>query len=153
MHLAVRVPAIADSRLVECLEASSDRALTLDRGTDRMIVTMAPPDVQSTLVADLTAQTFDEAVAASAVPVVVDVWTAWCGPCKTLAPIVEELANELAGQVTFYKLDAEAHPETAARYQVMSFPTLLVFERGELVQRLIGARGRRHLLEELSSWI
>jgi thioredoxin 1 len=108
--------------------------------------------VNSTLVAELTTQSFDEAVVGSDVPVVVDVWTDWCGPCKTLAPILEELANELEGQVAFYKLDAEAHPETAARYRVMSFPTLLVFVEGELVQRLIGTRGQRHLLEELSTW-
>lgn len=109
--------------------------------------------MHSALVAELTARTFDEAVAGAEVPVVVDVWTDWCGPCKTLAPIVEEVASELEGQVTFYKLDAEAHPETAARYQVMSFPTLLVFVEGDLVQRLIGTRGRRHLLEELSTWL
>jgi thioredoxin 1 len=105
------------------------------------------------LVDDLAAATFNEAVLASPIPVVVDVWTAWCGPCKTLRPIVEDLAGELVGRMRFYKLDAEEHPDTARRFNVMSFPTLLVFRDGELVQRLIGARGRRHLLEELSHWL
>lgn len=105
------------------------------------------------LVADVTSHTFDEVVFSSPIPVAVDIWTEWCGPCKTLAPIVDDLARQLAGRLRFLKLDAEEHPDLARRFEVMSFPTLLVFRDGELVKRLVGARGRHSLLEELSELV
>ena len=101
----------------------------------------------------LTAATFDEVVRGSELPVLVDLWTEWCGPCKTLAPVLEELAAEQAGRLRVATLDADAEPEITRRYDVMSFPTLLLFRDGEVVRRLIGARGKRHLLEELADEI
>jgi thioredoxin 1 len=70
---------------------------------------------------------------------VVDVWAPWCGPCRTLAPVLDALANELAGQVSFGKLNAEEEPVLATRWNVDGIPTLLVFERGQLVDRIVGA--------------
>ena len=104
----------------------------------------------STALPTLTAATFDEEIGASTVPVVVDVWAEWCPPCKALAPVLEGLAAELAGRVRFAGVDGDAEPELAARFSVLSFPTLLVFDEGRLVHRLVGARGRGHLLEELA---
>jgi thioredoxin len=103
----------------------------------------------STSVLALTRATFDEEVLGSDLPVVVDVWATWCPPCKALAPILDELAVALEGRVRFAAVDADAEPELAARFSVLSFPTLLVFREGRLVHRMIGARGRGHLLEEL----
>ena len=100
--------------------------------------------------ADLTATTFDEAVLGSSVPVVVDFWAEWCGPCHALAPVLEEIAAEHPDSLRIVKLDVDAWPESALRFGVMSFPTLLVFDHGEVVQRLVGARGKRHLLAELA---
>lgn len=111
---------------------------------------MTAEPVVAAVVAELTAETFDEEVASSPVPVVVDVWAPWCGPCKTLAPIVEAVAREHALELRFFKLNADDHPSVATRLNVMSFPTLLVFQDGTVVKRLIGARGKRHLLEELA---
>jgi thioredoxin 1 len=104
-------------------------------------------------VVELSSETFDEAVGASALPIVIDFWTDWCPPCKALAPIIEAVAVEQAGKLRFAKVNADEHPEIAARFQVMSFPTLLVFDERVLAKRLIGARGRGHLLEELADFL
>lgn len=101
-------------------------------------------------VQELTAATFDEVVLGAPVPVVVDLWAEWCGPCHALAPILDEIAAEHAGALRITKVDVDAWPDVALRFGVMSFPTLLVFRNGEIVRRLVGARGKRHLLAELA---
>jgi thioredoxin 1 len=102
-------------------------------------------------VLDVTPVDLDEAITSSPVPVVADLWAEWCGPCHALAPVLDEIAAENVDRVRIVKLNIEDHPEVALRYGVMSFPTMLVFDRGQLVKRLVGARGKRHLLAELSS--
>ena len=104
----------------------------------------------TTTIPDLTAATFDEVVLGATTPLVVDFWAEWCPPCLALAPILDALADELDGQVAFAKVDVEAHPELATRHQVMTFPTLLVFDDGQPVKRLVGLRGKGHLREELA---
>jgi thioredoxin 1 len=101
-------------------------------------------------VQDLTTATFDEAVAGADVPVVVDLWAEWCPPCHALAPVLDQIAAEHPDEVRIAKVDVDAHPDIARRFEVMSFPTLLVFDGGRLVQRLVGARGKGHLLAELA---
>ena len=110
----------------------------------------------TTTLTELTAATFDEAILA--IPegklLVIDFWAEWCPPCIALAPILEELAADLHDTVVFAKVDIEAHPELATRFQVLSFPTLLVFDDRDPVQpvrRLVGLRGKRHLAEELAA--
>jgi thioredoxin 1 len=101
-------------------------------------------------VAALTTATFDEVVLGSSVPVVVDFWAEWCPPCHAIAPVLDEIATEHPDDLRILKLDVDAHPDVAQRFGVMSFPTLLVIDGGEVVKRLIGARGKRHLLAELA---
>jgi thioredoxin 1 len=102
------------------------------------------------LVQELTSTTFDEVLGAGEVPLVVDLWAQWCPPCHALAPVLDAIAAEHAGELRIAKVDVDAHPDVARRFDVMSFPTLLVFERGQLVTRLVGARGKQHLLAELA---
>ena len=101
----------------------------------------------------LTTDTFDETISSSEVPVVVDFWAEWCGPCKMIAPILDEIASEQAGKLKIAKLNVDDNPDIARRFDVMSIPTLIVFQDGQPVKRLVGAKGKGQLLEELSDVI
>jgi thioredoxin 1 len=104
-------------------------------------------------IAHLTSSTFDETIAGSAVPVLVDFWAEWCGPCKKIAPVLEDMAGELGDQIQITKLNTDEHPDIAMRYNVMSIPTLLVFQSGEVQKRIVGAKGKSALLEELDEFL
>jgi thioredoxin 1 len=97
--------------------------------------------------------TFDETVVGSDTPVVVDFWAEWCGPCKMIAPVLEEIAEEHPEKLRVVKLNVDDNPETARRYEVMSIPTLLVFKDGKDVKRLVGAKGKGQLLQDLAEFI
>jgi thioredoxin 1 len=96
---------------------------------------------------------FDETVNGSDVPVLVDFWAEWCGPCKMIAPVLEEIAREHDGKITIGKLNVDDNPDTARRYEVMSIPTLMLFHNGSLEKRLVGARSKNQLLAELAQFI
>ena len=101
----------------------------------------------------LSDATFDESVGSAETPIVVDFWAEWCGPCKMIAPALEEIASEHSGQLRIAKLNVDDNPDTARRYDVMSIPTLLVFQGGQPVKRLVGAKGKGQLLQDLSEFI
>jgi thioredoxin 1 len=98
----------------------------------------------------LTEATFDEEIGGSPVPVLVEFWTEWCPPCKAIAPVLDAIAAEQRDRLRVYKVNSDDDPALAARFEVMSVPTLLVFDDGRLVKRMIGARGKHHLLQELA---
>ena len=101
-------------------------------------------------VAELTADNFDEAITASGgTPMVVDFWAEWCGPCKMIAPILDEIAGEQEGKVTIAKINVDDHQSIGMRYQVMSLPTMLVFENGEITKRITGAKSKSQLMQEI----
>ena len=101
----------------------------------------------------VTDDSFSDDVLSSSTPVLVDFWATWCGPCKMVAPVLEEIATEKAGQLKVAKIDVDANPGVARDFQVVSIPTLILFKDGAPVKRLIGAKGKGQLLQELSEYI
>ncbi len=104
-------------------------------------------------ITDLSDATFDEFVGASDHAVVVDYWAEWCGPCKMIAPVLEEIAKEQAGKISIAKVNIDDNPDTARRFDVLSIPTLIVFKDGAPAKRLVGAKGKAQLLQELAEFI
>jgi len=88
---------------------------------------------------NITDDTFEQEVLQSDIPVIVDFWATWCGPCKMIAPILEELATDYSNQVKIVKLDVDANNKTAGKYNIMSIPSLLFFKNGEVVDQVVGA--------------
>jgi thioredoxin 1 len=100
---------------------------------------------------DVTDTDFEQEVLKAAKPVLVDFWAPWCGPCRMVAPIVEELADEYAGKVDFVKMNTDDNPNTAIKYGIRSIPTLLVFKGGEPVGQIIGFRPKSDLKKRLDA--
>jgi thioredoxin 1 len=101
----------------------------------------------------LTTSTFDETINGSTAPVLVDFWAEWCGPCKMIAPVLEEMAGELGDQLTITKLNVDENPDIAMRYGVMSIPTLLLFDGGDVKKKIVGAKGKGALMQELDEFL
>ena len=112
-------------------------------GSDKMSVTMTA----------LSDTTFDEEVAGSPEPVLVDFWAEWCGPCKMLEPVLEEIAEQHKDRLRVTKLNVDDNLEVARRFEVMSVPTLILFKDGLPQVRLVGAKGKQQLLQELSRYL
>lgn len=108
--------------------------------------------MNQTCVIDMTEindSNFDQVVLQARKPVLVDLWAAWCKPCLAIAPILDELAEEYSGKIDFVKVDVDQNPKTAARYGIMSIPTLLIFKNGEPVSHLIGSISKKELKKRL----
>ena len=101
----------------------------------------------------LTDATFKEVVSTADTPLLVDFWAEWCGPCKMIAPILEELADEQAGRLAIGKVNVDDNLGVAQEYSVLSIPTLILFKGGEPVARLVGAKPKGALLQELSAYL
>ncbi len=100
-------------------------------------------------VIEVTDADFDSEVIQSDVPVLVDFWAAWCGPCRMVAPVVEEIAGDYAGRLKVAKLNVDENRSTAAKYGIMSIPTLIVFRDGEVKARVIGFRPKGELVRSI----
>lgn len=98
---------------------------------------------------EVTDATFAAEVEQSAVPVVLDMWAAWCGPCRMLEPVIEELAGQMAGRLRFAKLNVDENPTTAARFNVRSIPTLLVLKGGQEIDRIVGVQPKAEIARRL----
>ena len=97
----------------------------------------------------VTDATFAEQVERSPLPVLVDMWAPWCGPCRMVAPVVEELSAELAGRMRIAKLNVDENPATSERFRIQSIPALLIFHHGREIDRIVGAQPKREILRRL----
>ena len=97
----------------------------------------------------LTEENFEQKVLQAEGPVLVDLFAAWCGPCRMVAPVIDEIATEKAGQVAVYKVDIDQSPDLAFKYQVSSVPTLIVFENGQIKNERLGAQPKQNILAML----
>jgi thioredoxin 1 len=102
-------------------------------------------------VAKVTDASFDQDVLKSSDAVLVDFWAEWCGPCRMIAPVLDEIAGEMAGKLKIVKLNVDENPATAAKYGVMSIPTLMLFKNGELASRQVGAAPKAKLVQWVHS--
>jgi len=102
---------------------------------------------------ELTDETFDEEVGASELPLIVDFWAEWCGPCRMVAPVLEQIASENEGKVRLAKLNVDDAPAVAQRFSIMSIPTIMVFKDGVMKKKIVGAKGKGQLLEDFAEFL
>jgi thioredoxin 1 len=99
---------------------------------------------------ELTDSSFETEVLKSTLPVLIDFWAIWCGPCRMVSPIVEEIAGEYAGKLKVGKVDVDSNPATAMQYGIRSIPTLLLFKDGQVIEQIVGAVPKRVIVDKLS---
>lgn len=100
---------------------------------------------------DVTSQTWQQEVVQSSTPVMVDFWASWCGPCKMIAPTIEELAEEYQGQMKVCKLNTDENPEIASQHQIMGIPSLLFFKDGKLIDKIVGAASKKQFKDKIDA--
>ena len=106
-------------------------------------------ELMSDIVHEFTDETFDQEVSKEAMPVLIDFWAAWCGPCKAIAPVIEEIAQEYNGKIKVGKLDVDQNQKTAMEYGVRSIPTMLIMKDGEVINQIVGAVPKENITDAL----
>jgi thioredoxin 1 len=101
----------------------------------------------------VTDESFKADVTGSKLPVILDFWAPWCGPCRAMEPVLEDVSREYAGKIVVGKVNVDECPDTAMRFDILSIPTLLVFKDGEVVKKLVGSRPKKAIVSELAPWL
>lgn len=144
------------SRVVECSSCGALNRVSDAKPSGKAPVCgkcHSPLSTEPTKPVMVTDNNFSSIVEASSLPVLLDLWAAWCGPCRMIAPIIEQIAAEVSGKALIGKLDVDANPVTASRFGVQSIPTLLILKNGQEVDRLIGAQPKQAILQRLQRFI
>jgi thioredoxin 2 len=147
--------AASEAQIIQCPACGSKNRVSSEKLREGLqpVCGRCKKPLLSTQPEIVTDVNFAEKVERSPLPVLLDMWAPWCGPCRMIAPIIEQLANELAGRVRVAKLNTDENPRTQARFGVRSIPTLLVLKDGREVDRLVGALPKQEILRRLGSII
>ena len=143
----------ANARIMPCPNCGAKNRIDPSRAADAVCGKCRTPLSASSKPLHITDANFTAEVENSKLPVLVDFWAAWCGPCRMIAPILEQLAIDLAGRVRVGKLDVDANQTTAARFRVQSIPSMLIFKDGREVDRIVGAQSKESILRRLAPFI
>jgi thioredoxin 2 len=146
----------ADAELIRCGSCGATNRVPLDRlngGASPVCGRCKAKLAVSAHPVVITDENFAAEVERSSLPVLLDLWAAWCGPCRMIAPVIDQLASELAGRVKVAKLNVDQNKQTAARFGVRSIPTLLVLKEGREIDRLVGALPKQEILRKLAPLI
>jgi thioredoxin 2 len=149
------MPATSNVQVIRCQNCGTNNKVNQASALQRTPIcgrckTPLALNLQPTVVTDAN---FESEIKNSALPVLLDLWAPWCGPCRMIAPIIEQLAKELAGQARIGKLNVDENPMTAAQFNVQGIPTLLILKNGREVDRIVGVQPKEAILRRLQSFI
>jgi thioredoxin 2 len=141
-----------DEKLIRCASCGQVNRVSekkLQLGLQPKCGRCKQPLLLNNIPTNLSDSTFSDFVEKSSIPVLVDFWAPWCGPCHAMAPVIEQLANEMSGKIVVGKLDTDENPRVSSRFQIQSIPTLILFNNGKEVDRLIGVRPKQEIASRI----
>jgi len=146
-----------DSIIIRCTSCGIKNRIPKIRLNDRPVCGSCHSLLPKSQVLDtpvaVSDNNFNDEIISSPLPVLLDCWAPWCGPCRTVGPIIDQLAKEYAGKVKFAKLNVDENPDTAAKYNIMSIPTMLLFKDGKVVNSFVGALPKAEIENHLRTFL